>query len=263
MKAMIILFLLLTSSFSKDIILGVVPQQSPIILSKKWIPLTKELSKLTGYNIIFKTEPSIPLFEKALYSGQYDIAYMNPYHFVMANKKLNFEAKLRADKLIQGIIVANRFKNIDLLTSKCGKFLFPAPKAFAATLITKYELKKKFNIDLEKDFKILYVNSHDSVYKGVSRELGQFGGGIVRTFKNLSDKKAKNNLSIVYRTDKYPSHPIAFDPRLPNKVKESLINGFLNLSSKSIEKLNITKVIKTSNKEYDVVKDLAIELNIY
>lgn len=103
------LFLILCAStlmFSQTITLGVVPQQSPLKLAKKWSKVTNYLKEKTGYEIVFKTEKSIPTFEEQLYSGTYDLAYMNPYHFVVANHKQNYEAFTRANKNIVGILLA-------------------------------------------------------------------------------------------------------------------------------------------------------------
>lgn len=263
MKILIIFLLFTSFLFSRDITFGVVPQQSPVILAKKWIPITKELSKLTGHNIIFQTKSTIPKFEEALYAGQYDMAYISPYHIVIVDKTLNYEAIIRANKQIQGIIVTHKNNNVDLTKKNSGNFFFPAPKAFAATLLTKYELKKKYNIDVDTTYNSKYVNSHDSVYKGVSRNLALLGGGIVRTYKNLSDKNAKNKLKIIYKTDKYPSHPIALSNKIPDEIKKSIQDAFLQVSKEKLHKLNIEKLIKTSNQEYGLVKELAIELDIY
>lgn len=139
------LFLILCAStlmFSQTITLGVVPQQSPLKLAKKWSKVTNYLKEKTGYEIVFKTEKSIPTFEEQLYSGTYDLAYMNPYHFVVANHKQNYEAFTRANKNIVGILLAKE-KSIPFTKDNLkGKtFLFPAPNAFAATLLTKFELK--------------------------------------------------------------------------------------------------------------------------
>ena len=79
-----------TYLFSQEIILGVVPQQSPLELSKKWLKITNYLREEIGMEIVFKTEKSITIFEEKLYNGEYDIAYMNPYHFIVANKKQNY-----------------------------------------------------------------------------------------------------------------------------------------------------------------------------
>lgn len=250
--------------WAQDLTFGVVPQQSPLVLSKKWIPITKELSRLTGHDINFRTESSITLFEKALYSGKYDIAYMNPYHYVVAHKKNNYKALVRAKKNIQGIVVSTKEKSFeDISNKKKERFLFPAPNAFAATLLIKYEFKKNFNINIDKQFTVHYVNSHDSVYKGVARKIGSYGGGIIRTFKNLSDAESKNKLHIIHRSNMYPSHPIAFHQNISLNTQEKITKAILNLPVSLLQKLNIKQFIPTDNQEYDIVKNLAVELDMY
>lgn len=105
-KITLILLVFTLSLFANNLVLGVVPQQSPLVLSKKWLEVANYLKQHTGLNVIFSTEKSIPEFEKTLYEGFYDIAYMNPYHFIVANKKQNYNAFLRADKDIIGILVS-------------------------------------------------------------------------------------------------------------------------------------------------------------
>ena len=97
-----------TVLFSHEIILGVVPQQSPLELSKKWLKITDYLNEKTGIHIVFKTEKSIDLFEEKLYTGQYDVAYMNPYHFIIANKRENYNAFARSKDDIVGIILGKK-----------------------------------------------------------------------------------------------------------------------------------------------------------
>ena len=92
MKKLLLIPLLAIASFSTEISLGVVPQQSPLKLSQKWTKITEYLNKETGLKVIFKTKNSIPKFEEELYKGNYDISYMNPYHFIVANEKQGYEA---------------------------------------------------------------------------------------------------------------------------------------------------------------------------
>lgn len=244
----------LISLNAKELTLGVVPQQSPLKLSQQWNKVTQYLTEKTGIAIIFKTESSIPLFEEKLYSGQYDLAYMNPYHFVVANTRENYQAKIRSDKDIVGILLS---KDKDLVINKrnlMGKtFLYPAPNAFAATLLTKYELKNKFDLDIEKDAHILYVNSHDSVYKGIQRDIGDIGGGIVRTYEAYN-KQEHGKLHIVYKTQNYPSHPIAFHSNVSEADIQKLVKAFLEMPKELKDILNINEFITTSNREYDIIK---------
>lgn len=258
MKKILFLLTFCVFAYANQISLGVVPQQSPLKLAKKWLKVTAYLEEQTGIKVVFKTKRSIPAFEKELYEGKYDIAYMNPYHFVVANKKQNYEAFTRADKKIVGIVLS-KDKNIDIskLENIKGKtFLFPAPNAFAATLLPKFEFREKYNFDIDKQANVKYVNSHDSVYKGVSRNIGQFGGGIVRTFNNFIDKNDKDKLNIIYKTDAYPSHPIAAHPNLDKQIVLKLQKAFLNMPKDIKKLLSIKNFIITDNKEYEVIKEV-------
>jgi len=245
------------------ITLGIVPQQSPFKLLKVWMPVVKYLEKETGEKITLKIERSIPSFEEKLYKGSYDIAYMNPYHYIVANKKQGYIAKVRANKKIVGILVINKDNAISDVSKTKGKiFLFPAPNAFAATLLIKYELLNDYNIDINSNERFLYVNSHDSVYKGVARKIGDIGGGIQRTFNNLADKKTKDSLRILYKTKSYPSHPFAYKASMSNSVQTKFTKAFLKMPKKLLNSLNMKKIIKTENKEYDVIRDLSKVLEL-
>jgi len=252
MKKIILMFSLAVSLLANDIVFGVVPQESPLKLSQNWLKITTYLSKVTGENVIFKTENSIPLFEKKLYAGEYDIAYMNPYHFVIANKTKSYVAIARANNLINGIIVSKE-KELNKDNLKGKTFLFPAPNAFAATLLIKFEFKKKLGFNIDKEANVLYVNSHDSVYKGVARDIGHFGSGINRTYNNFKDED-KQQLNVVYKTDSYPSHPIAYNPKVSKKTALKFQKAFLNMPKELKKLLSIEEFIVTNTSEYDVIK---------
>jgi len=250
-----------SSSFAKSLVFGIVPQQSPIKLFKTWKPFIDHLSKSANIDIIFRTEKSIPEFEKKLYNGEYDIAYSNPYHYTIANKKQNHKAIARFDKQIVGILVVNKNSKINSISDvKNKEFLFPAPKAFAATILTKYDILNKQNYDIEKSQKFKYVNSHDSVYLGVQRGIGEVGGGIKRTFNRF---KNKDQLKIIYTTDKYPSHPISVSNSVDSKLIKKIEQALLDMPRELIVPINKKALIKTNNSEYSVVKKLAFELGIF
>jgi phosphonate transport system substrate-binding protein len=141
--ALIISSVFILSLEAKVLTFGVVPQQSPIELIKEWQPVITYLENATGEKITLKVERSIPEFEKVLYSGGYDIAYMNPYHYVVSHKRKNYSAAVRDEKNLIGILVVRKNSGLNDVSMLRGKqFLFPAPDAFAATLLTKYELLK-------------------------------------------------------------------------------------------------------------------------
>ena len=55
-------------------------------MAETWQPLIDYVSNYTGFEIDFKTAKDIPTFEANLADGKYDIAYVNPYHFVVFNE---------------------------------------------------------------------------------------------------------------------------------------------------------------------------------
>jgi phosphonate transport system substrate-binding protein len=259
LKKISLLLLIGTYALAMEMTLGVVPQQSPLKLAKKWSSITKYLEKETGIKVIFKTERSIPQFEKKLYEGAYDISYMNPYHFVVANKTQEYNAFIRAKKNIVGILLAKNKVEFNTKNLENKTFLFPAPNAFAATLLPKFEFKERFGFDIDKQAKVIYVNSHDSVYKGIAREIGFLGGGIIRTFNNFKDKNDKDNISIVYKTEAYPSHPIAYHPRVKQSDVLKIQKAFLNMPIELSKILSIKQFRTTKNSEYDVIKNIGVK----
>lgn len=260
MRFVVILFFTLLA-YGDTYTFGIVPQQSPAKLIQSWQPIADYLSEKSGHTVVLKIEKSIPEFEKNLYEGAYDFAYMNPYHYVVANKKHGYLPYIRSQDMLQGILVAKDEKILETRPICQNLFLFPAPDALAATILAKYELSEKYGVDFEKECKYLYVNSHDSVYKGVARDIGDIGGGINRTFQNLKDQDTKSKLHIIYKTNLYPSHPIAFHPRVSNEIKEQFTTLLLNIPSSLLEPLSIQKFITTDNAEYESVHKLAHNMN--
>ena len=124
---------------------GIVPQQSAAKLAQLWTPIINLLSQQTGLAIRFSTAPDIPTFEKRLTQGAYDIAYMNPYHYIVFNQSVGYQALAKArDKYIKGIIVTAKNSNIDNLQDlQHSTLAFPAPRAFAATMLTQVELNNQ------------------------------------------------------------------------------------------------------------------------
>lgn len=257
-------FTLSTTASAEKYTLGVVPQQSPLKLFKTWKPIADYLSEKTGHTITFKTEKSIADFEEKLYAGDYDLAYMNPYHFVVAHRKQQYLAQIRADKMIRGILVA---KGADadfnaLINNTATRYVFPSPNAFAATLLTKFELMEKHGINVEQQNQHQYVNSHDSVYSGIARGTGDLGGGIQRTYNNFSKEADKAHLNVVYTTDAYPSHPIAYKPSVTAPHRDQLNEALLNMPQTLLDTLSIKRMIRTDNDEYDAIRILEKKLSI-
>lgn len=110
-----ILFILLllpltnTALAEKIYSIGVVPQFEARRTAKIWQPILDEINQLSGVRIELKASPNIPTFEKQVYDGEFDFAYMNAYQAIIANKKQGYLPLLMDnDHSLSGIIVVKK-----------------------------------------------------------------------------------------------------------------------------------------------------------
>ena len=249
------------NKFTKTYKLGVVPQQSAKVLAKLWTPISQYLSVETGLNIIFSTAKDIPTFEKRLLEGEYDIAYMNPYHFTVFNQIPGYQAIAKEqDKRIKGIIVVAKNSPVKQLSDLNGSELaFPAPAAFAASVLPRAKMR-----DLGVKLTPKYVSSHDSVYLGVANGFFIAGGGILRTFNNI-EQSTREKLKILWTTPGYTPHAIAVHPNMSSEIADKIQNAILRLKDtakgkKLLESVKFKNLGEATSSDWDDVRALKIKL---
>jgi len=240
---------------------GIVPQQSASKLARLWSPILEHISRQSGLKIRFATAPDIPTFEKRLAAGKYDFAYMNPYHYVVFHKAPGYRALNKAqNKRIKGIIVVAKDSKISKLKGLNNSTLaFPAPAAFAASILTRSDLAQD-NVT----FTAKYVSSHDSVYRTVAKGIYPAGGGVIRTFKNITPE-IRHQLRILWTTKGYTPHAIAAHPRIKpsdaRKVQQALINMVQQPAGKKLlENIKIKGFEVASDSDWNDVRNLKLKL---
>ncbi len=239
--------------------LGVVPQQSASRLAQQWLPLLAHVSARAGVEVVFKTAPDIPTFERRCAEGAYDLAYMNPYHYTVFHEDGYQAIAKRANSKIKGIIVKRKDSPARQLTDLDGAQLaFPAPRAFAATLLTRAGLKKA-----GVAYTPNYVSSHDSVYLNVARGKYAAGGGIMRTFKSV-DAEVQEQLEVLWQTPGYTPHAFAAHERVDARVRDAVTAVLLALGADDegralLAPLNISGLEAASDSDWDDVRALNIE----
>lgn len=238
---------------------AVVPQQSAKKMAENWQPVIDYISKSIGIEVSFKTAKDIPTFEANLAAGKYDIAYMNPYHFVVFNDSVGYQALARqSDKQIRGILVIAKNSPIKAIEDLNGsEIAFPAPAAFASTIITSAYLRAK-NIA----FVPRYVNSHDSVYLSVQRGFFDAGGGITRTLESLP-KEVKDDLRVLWKSKGYTPHAIATHPKIALSDRQAILNALLALSDDSSKRwilkgIGFNGFVAAKDGDWDDVRALGI-----
>ncbi len=261
------LFVFLTSllvpffASAHTVTFGIVPQQSAVTLAKNWGPILQYLSEQVGHDIIFRTAKDIPEFEKRVLAGEYDIAYMNPYHYTVFHQKPGYVAFAKQkNKQIRGILVINKNSPITDIAQLDGqKLAFPSPVAFAATVVPMSALAAK-NIHVQPR----YVSSHESVYLNVAQGFFLAGGGIERTFNNSSEE-TRDQLRVLWRTSGYTPHAFAFHPDLPPELATKIQTALLEMNNSKqglelLSNINFNGISPAQDSDWDDVRALRITL---
>lgn len=239
---------------------GVVPQQAASELARGWIPLLQEVGRRAHVQLEFRTAPDIPAFEDRIMKGEFDLVYMNPYHYTVFSRTPGYQAFLKEkDRKLVGIIVVRRDSPLQSLEQLKGRRVaFPAPAAFAASILPRAEFSRN-QIPIEARF----VNSHDSVYKGVANGLFEAGGGIQRTFEVIEPQVA-SQLRVLARTPAYTPHALAMHPRVSAEVAERLRQVFLSLDGDEtgralLAALSFKGFAPASDREWDSIRALRLQ----
>jgi phosphonate transport system substrate-binding protein len=239
---------------------GVVPQFGSHRIVETWQPILESISENSGIHLQLKTSPNIPEFEKQFEAGEFDFAYMNPYHLIVANEKNGYLPLVRdIGRSLFGIIVVKNSSPLKSVKELSGKTVaFPSPNALGAALIPRAEFSKKFHIKVKE----LYVKSHNSVYLNVLLGHTDAGGGVQKTLEQQSED-IQSQLRILYKTKEVPSHPFVTHPRINKKVRDKITSALLELGNSEpgkelLAKVPIKEIGKTSIKDYGALKHMGL-----
>ncbi len=241
--------------------IGVVPQFEARRTAKIWQPILDEINQLSGVKLALTASPNIPKFEKQVYDGEFDFAYMNAYHTILANKKQGYLPLVRDnDHSLFGIIVVKKDSPILSVSDLEGTTVaFPSPNALAATLLPRAELDRKFNIKVNE----LYVKSHSSVYLNVLLGKTAAGGGAQRTLSQQPEK-IRDNLRVLYQTSAIPTHPLTAHPRVDTSVRNKVRAAFLKLGNSEkgialLSKIPMKKISPANIEDYQPLKEMGLD----
>jgi len=205
--------------------------------------------------------PSIPDFERQFVAGEFDFAYMNPYHMIVSHQSQGYIPLARdVGRRLYGILVVHKDSPVTEIKDLDGKIVaFPAPNSVGASLMPRAEFARKYLITVRPR----YVNSHDSVYLNVALGQADAGGGVQKTLEQQPES-VKKLLRVLHKTVEIPPHPIVVHPRVPGKVQTLVKESFLALGDSEtgqtlLQKVPIRKIGEASLGDYKVLEDMGLD----
>ncbi len=239
---------------------GVVPQLEQRKIFHIWRPILDELEVRTNIKFKMLGTAKIPDFTRKVLNGEFDFAYMNPYHMIQSIDTQGYIPLVRdGGRSLMGIIVVHKDSKLKSLSDLQNlKIAFPSANALGASLLLKSTLDKQ-----QIKYQPYYVQTHSSVYLHIAKKLYQAGGGVLSTLV-AQKNQIKNSLKIIYKSPPVTPHPISAHPRVLKAVRLKVKNALLDMSKskhfqKYISKIPINKMIAANINEYMSLRDLHLE----
>jgi phosphonate transport system substrate-binding protein len=208
-------------------VFGVVPQFEQRKLFAIWKPIIDDLERRTGLSFDLVTTLKIQDFEKEFIQGNFDFAYMNPYHILKAVPAQGYIPLVRDKAPLRGVLVVRKDGPIRTVAELSGKVVaFPSPNALGAALLMRADLERLYHIKVTP----LYVKTHSSVYLHVVKDLTAAGGGVQKSLQEQSPD-IRDALRVLYTTRPLPSHPVAAHPRVPKEQREKVRRALLAMGA--------------------------------
>jgi phosphonate transport system substrate-binding protein len=240
---------------------GVVPQFDARRIQSIWRPILDNLEKQSGHHFELIGSPSIPEFEKQFMAGDFDFAYMNPYHMLKAHQSQDYTPLVRdVGRTLFGIVVVRKDSPIQDVKDLDGKQVaFPAPNALGAALIPRAEFGEIYKINIEPE----YVRSHGSVYLNVVTGQTVAGGGVQKTLQK-QPANVRDALKIIYKTPQVAPHPVAANPRVDKATRDKVREAFLQLGDTQegrelLAKIPMKQVGQATLEDYAPLKQMGLD----
>jgi phosphonate transport system substrate-binding protein len=210
----------------KALRLAVVPQLTPIEMSRYWTPVVDALGQ-AGIACELIVYPSIASFEPEFLKGTADLAFLNPYHMVMAHKAHGYEPLLHDTRPLEGVLVVKADSPIQRIEQlRAQRISFPAPNAFAASLYIRSVLDKQYQLPIEANYAQNHRDAIRQVFSGDAQ-----AAGVVKTTLEKESVDVQRDLRIIYTTPPLSPHPLATHPRVPPNVRAALVNVLTGLAA--------------------------------
>lgn len=203
----------------------IVPQLTATQIYTSWAPLLELIGLRTQQCFELNVPASIPQFESDLNNGAPDFAYMNPYHAVMKWQNYQYIPLIASSTPIFGVLSIRRDSKVtDIQELNGGKIAFPAPNAFAASLLIRATLSQQ-----GVRFEPTYIKTHSNVYRAVIRGDVAAGGGIQSTL-SAEPAELRAELKVLMETKRYTAHPFSANARVPVSIQNKIQDAFLAIS---------------------------------
>lgn len=250
---------------------ALLPDENAATLIQNAQPLKAHLERTLNKKIEIIVTTDYSSMIEAMRFGRIEVAYFGPFSYVLAKSRAPaiepFAVGVeRGAPTYNSVLIANASGDIKSLADIKGKpFAFGDQASTSSHLAPRAYLLKTAQLDGEKDYKPVFLGTHDAVARAV--QAGQVPAGALSKpiLDSLIAKKIIDPSKIVQigLSDPIPNYPIVMQGNLTPALKESVRGAFLNMNDKEVLKsFRVEGFVATDDKSYDVLRDTATVLKL-
>ena len=250
---------------------ALLPDENAATLIQNAQPLKAYLERTLNKKIEIIVTTDYSSMIEAMRFGRIEVAYFGPFSYVLAKSRAPaiepFAVGVeRGAPTYNSVLIANATSGVKTLADIKGKpFAFGDQASTSSHLAPRAYLLKTAQLDGEKDYKPVFLGTHDAVARAV--QAGQVPAGALSKpiLDSLIAKKVIDPSKIVQigLSDPIPNYPIVMQGNLTPALKESVRGAFLNMNDKEVLKsFRVQGFVATDDKSYDVLRDTATVLKL-
>ncbi len=245
---------------------ALLPDENAATLIQNAQPLKAYLERTLNKKIELIVTTDYSSMIEAMRFGRIEVAYFGPFSYVLAKSRAPeiepFAVGVeRGAPTYNSVLIANATGGVKTLADIQGKpFAFGDQASTSSHLAPRAYLLKTAQLDGDKDYKPVFLGTHDAVARAV--QAGQVPAGALS--KPILDSLIKKNVidpaKIVQLalSEPIPNYPIVMQGNLTPALKQSLRDAFLNVTDKEVLKsFRVEGFVATDDKAYDVLRDTA------
>lgn len=240
--------------------LGVFPHLSSGQIEKLFAPLAAHLSRQLGRPVRLRTKPNFNDFTSELSRQAYDIAFVQPFDYVVAHDKYGYEPLARRTGALAAILVVLPNSPLHSLGDLKGKTIGLPPSVAAVSYLTRMALSDA-GMNIEKDVILEYFKAHDACLNQLMLHKVDVCGSAehpIRFFENKWNLKFRT----LTTTRTLPPALFMAHRRIPSEDREAIKRAILSWQKTKkgrdlLQGNGFTLFQSTNDSEYEVMRKYA------
>lgn len=238
-------------------------------------PLFADLQAALGIPVEVIMPTSYGAVIEDLLSGAVDLARLGPAAYVSAKKQdpgitafatvsRSAPGQREEDTFYHSILVVRKGSPYQTITSLRGKKVaLVDPDSTSGALIPRHVFAREIKMPLEKYFgQVMYSGAHDQSIANLKKDKvdAAFISSSTLNVPNENSRTSADDFLILWRSAAIPRNPFVLRSGLCADIKKKIISVFLgsggNANENLMRKLNVTRFVPVSDKDYQIVRDL-------